>query len=106
MIPHECSPKMVVRIVAAAEGYHSLCFLNVFLLLCLLVSCRSSRGHPYYSRHELLIVGFQYEQAVTSDFVHLPQIPEAETGLPVWNIHKVKESTAQTTTSQHVTHKC
>lgn len=67
---------MAARRVAAATGYHFRCFLNVFLFVFLLLCFCVSRGHPFYSRHELLIVGLQCEQAVTSDFVHLNNIPE------------------------------
>ena len=61
---------MVHALPVELPGLPTWWFLNVFLLLCLLVSCISGRRHPYYSQHKLLRVGLQYKQAITSDFVH------------------------------------
>jgi len=48
----------------------------MFLFICLFANVKFSRANSTYSRQDLLIIGLQRNQAVTSEFLHSRNIPE------------------------------
>lgn len=67
---------MAARIDTAALTSPVRCFSLVFLFVCLLVIAKISQANHSYSRLDILNIGFQCNQVVTSEFLKLHNILE------------------------------
>ena len=79
---------MAARTDAAASCSTSRCFSFVFLFTCLFVIVKNTQANHSYSRLDILNIGFQCNQVITSEFLESHYIPEeiARTPGSTWTI--------------------